>query len=68
MPKPKRPEPPPPHRPPRLFQLGPEWYLVADHDDEGLHALRLTGPDRDEAIRMTTETHLDIEAALTQRR
>jgi hypothetical protein len=66
MPTPKRPEPP--HRPPRIFQLGAEWYLVADHDDEGFHAVRLIGPDREKVVRMNEENQIEIEAALTQRR
>ena len=68
MPKPKRPEPSIGHRPPRVFQLGAEWYLVADHDDEGFHAIRIYGADRDTVVRMDAENQIEIEAALTRRR
>ncbi len=52
----------------RVLLVGGEWFLIGDRDEEGFHAVRLTGADRDLVVRMHEENEIEIEAALTRRR
>lgn len=52
----------------RVLLVDGEWFLIGDRDDEGFHAVRLTGADRELVVQMQEENEVEMEAALTRRR
>ena len=52
----------------RVLLVDGEWYFIGDRDDEGFHAVKLTGAGRDVVIKMHDENEIEMEAALTRRR
>ena len=52
----------------RVLLVDGDWYLIGDRDDEGFHAVKLTGADRDVVVKMHDENEIEMEAALTSRR
>ncbi len=52
----------------RILLVDGEWFLIGDRDDEGFHAVRLTGTERDTVVRMHEENEIEMEAALISRR
>ncbi len=68
MPKRKPPEQKRARLTTRVLLVDGEWFLIGDRDEEGFHAVRLTGADRDTVVRMHEETEIEMEAALISRR
>ena len=60
MPRPRRSK----RRRSRFFELDGDVYLVSEQDEEQLVAVRLTGRDRELALRMIAENEVEMESRI----